>query len=87
MEPKFEKCPFCGFGKVASILYGMPVFSEDLEKDIEEGRIVLGGCCIIGNSPDFECKGCGRRWKIVLEHPEEEEETDEEESDEWENEE
>ena len=41
---KPETCPACGASGIADILYGMVVFSEELEQDIESGRIVLGGC-------------------------------------------
>jgi len=45
---------------IADILYGMVVFSEDLEQDIESGRIVLGGCCLTGDDPVWKCTQCGQ---------------------------
>lgn len=36
----------------------MPAFSEDLERDLEEGRIVLGGCVISIENPRWHCNEC-----------------------------
>lgn len=57
-NPKPE-CPECGSDNIAGILWGMPAFDEELERDIEEGRIVLGGCCISEADPDWHCNDCG----------------------------
>jgi len=56
---KPDKCPQCGSDKIAKILYGFPNFSSGLEKEIEENRIILGGCCITGNDPFWKCTSCG----------------------------
>ena len=40
------KCPRCGSKDTARILYGMPVFSDELQEKMDAGKIVLGGCCI-----------------------------------------
>lgn len=53
------QCPQCGSSNVAKILWGMPAFSEELERELDEGRIVLGGCCISGADPDWHCNDCG----------------------------
>jgi ribosomal protein L37AE/L43A len=59
---KPNKCPDCGSIRIARIMYGLPDFSsEELKKDVEEGRIVLGGCIIAPDSPRWQCKGCGAR--------------------------
>ena len=55
---KPSKCPKCGSGRIASILYGLPAFSEKLEKDLEARKIVLGGCCIIDDDPVWKCTDC-----------------------------
>lgn len=54
-------CPECGSHDVATILWGMPAYDEELERDLDKGRIVLGGCCIpIGEIiPEFHCNACG----------------------------
>ncbi len=56
------ECPKCGSKRIARILWGMPAFTEELERDLEEGRIVLGGCCISEDSRDWECRDCGCRF-------------------------
>ena len=37
MTPKSDKCPECGSKKVASILYGLPMFDEELERRLNAG--------------------------------------------------
>jgi hypothetical protein len=67
---KPDKCPECGSGKIAEILYGLPVFSPGLEKKINEDKITLGGCCVSGNEPSWNCIDCGTtifKMKIDLE--------------------
>ena len=59
---KPKKCPQCKSNKVANILYGMPGFSEELEKDLEESKIILGGCCIDVNDPSWKCVDCGQEY-------------------------
>ncbi len=46
LEKKPRKCPSCGFSPVASIFCGMPAYDEKLQEKMDEGRVVLGGCCI-----------------------------------------
>ena len=54
------KCPHCGSRNTANILYGMPAFSEKFQKDLDNGKIVLGGCCITGFDPKKHCNDCGK---------------------------
>lgn len=56
---KPRKCPECGQAPLASILYGMPAFDEELEQKMNEGRITLGGCCVSDDDPSWECTHCG----------------------------
>ena len=59
---KPEKCPACGAVAVASIQYGYPDMSDPrLKRDLEAGRVVLGGCCISDDDPAWQCTGCGAR--------------------------
>lgn len=53
------KCPFCGSRNTAEILYGMPDFSDELEAAMDNGEIVLGGCCTTLNDPQMHCNDCG----------------------------
>lgn len=51
-------CPTCGKTPVAKIQYGLP--SEIDVTAIEEGRIVVGGCCITDDIPTWQCTHCGQ---------------------------
>ncbi len=55
-----RKCPRCGSSDVAEYLWGLPAFSEQLEKDMEDHKIILGGCCVTGNDPSAHCNACGK---------------------------
>ena len=55
---KPRKCPQCGSSRIANILYGMPEFSPEFEKRIEDGKIALGGCCISNDDPVWKCVEC-----------------------------
>ncbi len=55
---KPDSCPKCGSRKVAKILYGMPVFNDELEQALKAGRIVLGGCCVSDDDPIWACVEC-----------------------------
>lgn len=57
-ERKPGQCPACGFAPVATILYGMPAFSEEQQAAIARGEIVLGGCCISDFDPCWACSKC-----------------------------
>jgi len=62
MSRKPESCPFCGAATALSILYGMP--SAEARDDEEKGKIVLGGCCVEDDSPDWACTQCKKRWVV-----------------------
>ena len=55
MAGRKRKCPACG-GKVVPIVYGMP--GERLMQDADDGKVILGGCCILDFSPDRGCLDC-----------------------------
>ena len=55
-------CPECGQDDVAEILWGLPAFSEKLSRDIDQGKIVLGGCCVSEDSPRWKCNSCSHEW-------------------------
>lgn len=65
------KCPFCGSKKTARIKYGYPVFTEILERKLDEGKVILGGCCIrevfvgeewVQSDPSRICNECGKKF-------------------------
>jgi len=51
-------CPRCGSRNTATILWGMPAFSEELQEKLDRKEIVLGGCCITGDDPTNHCNKC-----------------------------
>lgn len=57
-----ECCPKCGSKKVAAILYGLPDFSDELERKLDAGEVVLGGCIISDDDPLWRCVECQHRW-------------------------
>ncbi len=56
------KCPECGSSRVATISFGMPGWSPQLEEDLASGRVFLGGCCVGRDDPDRHCHECGHSW-------------------------
>lgn len=52
------KCPKCGSKEVASILYGKPLFNEELKQKLERKEVILGGCCLEGSDPKYRCNAC-----------------------------
>jgi DNA-directed RNA polymerase subunit RPC12/RpoP len=56
-------CPKCGSKAIARIVYGYPLLDEKMEKDLKEGKIKLGGCCLWEGNPDYHCNTCGHEFK------------------------
>ena len=57
-EHRPEKCPLCGSARVAPILYGLPNFTDELTRALDEGAVALGGCVITGDDPRWKCLAC-----------------------------
>lgn len=60
MEETNIKCPKCGSAKIVKILYGEPTL-EALQVS-ERGEVVLGGCCISPDSPEWACLECRNQF-------------------------
>ena len=58
---KPRTCPHCGSRRIARIGYGMPAYTKKLERALEAGRIVLGGCCVTEDDPRWQCIDCSTR--------------------------
>jgi hypothetical protein len=56
------ECPACHSPRVARILYGLPHFTAQRKSDLDQGRVVLGGCCVFGDDPAWHCLACQHRW-------------------------
>ncbi|MBX3651087.1 MAG: hypothetical protein KF771_06915 [Burkholderiales bacterium] len=54
-------CPKCGSRPVARIVYGLPHFSEKEAREVDTGKIVLGGCIITDDDPQWACVSCGQQ--------------------------
>lgn len=54
-------CPECGGKEVLPILYGMP--PAEIGEAAERGQVVLGGCVITGDDPNWRCAVCGHQWR------------------------
>ncbi len=57
-----SRCPSCGASGVSAILYGLPVVDEELDRDLDAGRIALGGCCVWEGMPSWRCSHCHHEW-------------------------
>lgn len=65
------KCPYCGSTDTATIIYGMPAFSERMQEKLEKKKWALGGCCIslvkvgkseVDISPKRLCNKCKKEF-------------------------
>ena len=54
-----NRCPKCGSEKIAPILYGKPALDEEMEQQLNDQELYLGGCCVTDDSSQFHCFGCG----------------------------
>ena len=55
-----RKCPECS-AKLVRIIYGMP--DMELFEEAQQGKVLLGGCCISFNDPTWGCTQCG--WEYT----------------------
>lgn len=62
---KKRYCPICGTRTAVPIQYGYP--SEKGFEMARRGEIILGGCCLDQNNPDWGCKTCHYSWLTVIE--------------------
>jgi hypothetical protein len=60
-EDRPQSCPACGSPRIARILYGLTEFDKELEEALSKGTVMLGGCVVTGDDPEWECLGCGQR--------------------------
>ena len=62
MAGETKTCPNCGEDRLAEILYGMPIMDSELERALEAGKIVLGGCVVTDHDPFWQCLNCQARF-------------------------
>ena len=53
------ECPECGGIKAAEIVYES---DWDWEKDVDSGKVALGGCCIPPDPHRWQCQSCDHEW-------------------------
>ena len=56
------KCPICGGKETAPILYGLPLFDEEMERRIRDHEVYLGGCMVSPENPQIHCFSCGTNF-------------------------
>ena len=54
------KCPKCGSKKTVPIMYGLPLFNEELIQKLNNNELYIGGCCIPYNVPTHHCLECNK---------------------------
>ncbi|MQG59666.1 MAG: hypothetical protein FI709_17350 [SAR202 cluster bacterium] len=59
------QCPSCGAPRVAAILYGLPALDEQLKRELDADHLVLGGCCVLNEMPQWRCGKCNYEWGTV----------------------
>ena len=63
-------CPRCGSPDAVEIVYGYPT-AETFEAS-ERGEVVLGGCVIGPEAPDYVCRTCHSALPWIAPHEAEE---------------
>lgn len=62
MKPEPNACSYCGSTNVAKYLYGYIALDDELEQQLDEGKIILAGCAISEDAPEYYCNDCGMEW-------------------------
>jgi len=57
---KDKSCPNCNSHYLQAICYGYP--GDEMSASYIRGEIMLGGCCISGNDPQWHCTECQTRF-------------------------
>ncbi len=60
MTMEKPKCPKCGCENVAAIVFGYP--SPEMFEESNSGKVVLGGCCVTEEDPEWHCNDCENEW-------------------------
>lgn len=59
--PRQAVCPKCGSAETCRIVYGLP--SPEGRERQKRGEVHFGGCCFMGNDPEWHCNACGYDWR------------------------
>jgi len=60
---KILECPSCNSENVAWILWGYPDCMDKIKQELEDGKIILGGCLVNDHDPEWECNDCHHRFQ------------------------
>lgn len=60
--PPVPNCPRCGRADSAYVLYGMPTLTDQLQRDLDAGRVKLGGCGIEKKQSRWICTHCEHKY-------------------------
>jgi len=55
-------CHNCNSKNVALILWGYPGDMHSIKQELEDRKIVLGGCIVTDHDPQWECNECHHTW-------------------------
>ena len=56
--PRLHFCPRCFSTDTAPIMYGLPMFTDELEQALANHELVLGGCLVTLFQPTHYCFNC-----------------------------
>ena len=64
-------CKRCGSRSVAEIVYGyLPEPDDEFKKELDSGKVTMGGCGYSDISPRWECNDCSFQWGLLPEDTE-----------------
>ena len=55
------RCPHCGSGRIAYVIYGLPDMDDRMAERLDNGKITLGGC--MPRAPKWICGKCGAAFR------------------------
>ena len=56
-------CPSCASRNVAEIRYGFPIPGTFDSPDARAGELILGGCVLWPDRPEYRCHRCSHAWR------------------------
>lgn len=59
------KCPKCKSKNICKIIYGYINVDDQIQQQIDQKKIELGGCIVGENSLEFRCNECENEWGII----------------------
>lgn len=57
-DHKPAECPVCHSQRIAEVLYGEPCYNEELLRQEKNGEVIIGGCLVSADYPDWQCYNC-----------------------------